>query len=213
MAADGRRIVLIGCGGHGKSVGDSIEAGGAYRIAGYTEGQKDPASYYIYLGTDDVLEELRCQGIAHAAVGVGYMGRGDVRDRLYRMAKDLGYELPVIRDPSAIVSGNAAVGEGSFLAKGAIVNADAAVGKMCIVNTGAVLEHDVRAGDFSHVAGGAVLCGGVQVGSHALIGANATVIQQVRIGERAIVGAGSVVLADVPDGKTVCGVWKGGGRI
>ena len=48
-------IVLIGFGGHGKSVADAIEAGKLYRIYGYTDLQ-DNNSDYTYLGNDDVLE-------------------------------------------------------------------------------------------------------------------------------------------------------------
>ena len=52
-------IVLVGFGGHAKSVIDSIERGGKYRIAGFTEAHKCPEYHgYSCLGTDDELDEI-----------------------------------------------------------------------------------------------------------------------------------------------------------
>ena len=204
-----KKILIAGCGGHAKSLADSIMATGCYEIAGYTSPLADDSFPYPCLGEDERFPQIYESGVTEAAVGIGYMGKGKVRDRVFEQLKDNGFNVPVIIDPSATVSTTASIGEGTFIAKGVLVNAYSAIGKMCIINTGAILEHDVKIGSFSHVAGGAVLCGEVQIGDHSFIGANATVIQQVRIGNNVIVGAGSVVLADVPDELTVYGVWKG----
>ncbi|MBR1629449.1 MAG: acetyltransferase [Lachnospiraceae bacterium] len=204
-----QKILIAGCGGHAKSLADSINSIGQYRISGYTSPLADDAFPYPCLGEDECFPQIFESGVTHAVVGIGFMGKGKVRDRVFEQLRKNGFTVPVITDPSATVSTTAAIGEGTFIAKGALINAHASIGRMCIINTGTVLEHDVKVGDFSHIAGGAVLCGEVQVGNHSFIGANATVIQQVKIGNNAIVGAGSVVLAHVPDETTVYGVWKG----
>lgn len=191
-------IVLIGGGGHALSVADSIINGKDYEIVGYTD-VSDTHIQICYLGTDDMLEGLFKKGIMNAAITVGYLGKGNIRDRLYHMAKRIGFRLPRILDPSAAVSSSAGIGEGVFVGKNAVVNAGAQIGRMCIINTGAIIEHNNRVGEYSHVAVGAVLCGDVNVGGHTFIGANATVIQGVQIGMDAIVGAGSIVAGDVPD--------------
>lgn len=198
-------IVLIGGGGHALSAADVITSGKTYRIAGYT----DVSDTYIqlrYLGTDDVLESLYEKGVLNAAITVGYLGKSSIRDKLYHRAKQTGFRLPVIIDPSAVISDSAQVGEGIFIGKNAVVNAGARIGDMCIINTGAIVEHNNRIGEYSHIAVGAVLCGDVSVGGHTLIGANATIIQGVHIGMNAIIGAGSVVIRDVPDNGRVVGV-------
>lgn len=191
-------IVLVGYGGHAQSVADSIEREGKYRIIGYTDRNPQTAPY-PYLGTDDVLPDLYREGVRLAAVCVGYLGKGDIRERIYDRLRAIGYRLPTVIDPSAIVSGSAQIGEGSFVGKCAVVNADAWLGKMVIINTHAVIEHSCVVGDFSHVAVAAVLCGGVTVGSRSLIGANATVLQMLCVGSESIVAAGTVVTRDVGD--------------
>lgn len=184
--------MIVGFGGHAQSVADSIEREGKYRIAGYIDSEEHE-SQYKYLGTDDSLQEWFDKGIRNAIVGVGYLGKGNVRKMLYDKLKKIGYELPVIVDPSAIISSSAEIAEGGFVGKGAIINAGTCVGKMAIINTKALVEHGCIIGDFVHIAVGAVLCGQVEVGNSAFVGANATVIQCIKIDSQQIVPAGSTI--------------------
>lgn len=200
-------IILVGYGGHAKSIADSIEQSGKYRIIGYTEKNAcNVENRYPYLGSDDVLQEYFLKGVRYAFVCIGYMGNGTIRDRLYQQLKTTGYELPVIIDPSAVVAENAHIKEGTYIGKGAVVNSESTIGEMCIINTKAVIEHECKVAAFSHIAVAGVLCGNVTVGAHSLIGANATIIQGVEIGSDCVIGAGSIVLKDVQPGKCVYGV-------
>lgn len=185
-------IILVGYGGHGKSVADCIERTKKYRIVGYTDLEQHESSYK-YLGTDNELEEIFKNGIKNAAVGIGYMGRGTLREGLYRRLKKIGYNLPVISDPSSIISSTAKIGEGVFIGKNAVINADAKVEKMSIINTKALVEHECVVEEYAHIAVGAVLCGQVRVGKASFIGANATVIQGRIIEAETIVPAGAVI--------------------
>ena len=185
-------IVLVGFGGHAKSVADCLEREEKYHIVGYTDMQA-ATSQYAYLGTDDKLQAIFDRGVKNAVIGIGYMGRGAIRQQLYSKLKEIGFELPVIVDPSAIVSATALSGEGTFVGKGAIVNAEAKIGKMTIINTKALVEHECVVGDFAHVAVGAVLCGQVEIGEGAFIGANATVIQCRKVEPNTVIPAGATI--------------------
>lgn len=196
------KIIIVGYGGHAKSMADSIKAAGQYEIAGYTDVENKHEKDIEYLGTDDVLPDLYNDGIRNAALGLGYMGKSMVRDRIYENLCGIGFSLPVIIDPSAVIALDAIIREGTFVGKKAVVNAGASIGKMCIINTGAIIEHGNEVQDFTHIAVGAVLCGDILVGSHCLIGANATVLQGLRIGNNTIIGGGSMVLRNVEDSVT-----------
>lgn len=195
-------IVLVGFGGHGKSVADCIERQGKYHIIGYTDLQSCGGSKYVYLGTDDVLEGIYAKGVRNAIVCLGYLGIGITREKIYDRLKNIGYTLPTIIDPSAIISEGTELGEGTFVGKLAVVNADSMVGKMAIINTKALVEHECTVGDFTHIAIGAVLCGNVSVGEASFVGANATVIQSYRVGDRVVIGAGTIVAKDIENGKS-----------
>ena len=185
-------ILLVGYGGHARSVADCIERQKKYRIIGYTDVEVR-SSKYKYLGADSVLQDCFEQGIKNAAVGIGYMGKGTLRTRLYERLKDIGYTLPIIADPSAVISETAQIGEGVFIGKGAIVNAKAQIGKMAIINTMSLVEHECIVGDFTHVAVAAVLCGQTKVGKEAFIGANATLLECMDIPSNVIVPAGETI--------------------
>lgn len=185
-------IILVGYGGHAKSVADCIERKKEYSIIGYTE-PAEVESRYPYLGTDEVLKHYYSKGIRNVAICQGYLGHGELRQKLYKFVKDIGYTLPVITDPSSIISSTAVIGEGTFIGKGAIVNAEARIGKMAIINTMSLVEHECVVGDFSHVAVSAVLCGQVEVGEAAFIGANSTVIQCRKIESGKIVPSGVTI--------------------
>lgn len=185
-------IVIIGYGGHAKSVADCIERSQKYRIVGYTD-FCEQRSYYDYLGTDDALDIVFKKGIKKAVVGIGYLGKDSIRGKLYRKLKNIGFELPVIIDPSAIVSQGVSIGEGTIVGKNAVINSESVIGKMAIINTGAVIEHECVIGDYVHVAVGAVVCGQVMVGEGTFIGANSTIIQCQNVAPKSIIPAGMVI--------------------
>ena len=185
-------IILVGYGGHAKSVADCIERQGRYNIIGYTDFEEQK-SKYLYLVTDGVLQDFYSRGVRNVALCVGYLGRGKIRQKIYRKLKDIGFSFPIIVDPSAIISENVEIGEGTFVGKGAVLNAEARIGKMAIINSKALIEHECVVGDFAHVAVAAVLCGQVEVGQAAFIGANATVIQCLKVIDNEIVPAGMTI--------------------
>ena len=205
-------LVLVGFGGHAKSIVDSIETAGIYHIAGYTD-PENRCEYHGYkcLGTDDDLAWLFKHGIQNAVVSVGYLGKGNLRNHLYEKLKQIGYQLPVIIDPSAVVGKDVKIGEGTYIGKRVVLNAGVQIGKMSIINTGAIVEHESKVGEFTHIAVGSVLCGNVSVGRKCLIGAGAVVIQEIEIADESVVGAGSIVLGDVKRAETVYGIVKGTG--
>ena len=197
------KIVVIGKGGHAKSVIDVIERQGIYKVAGYIVNdcniQED--NNYPIIGKDQDLKKIYQAGIQYAVVGIGFLGKSRLRNHLYDVLKEIGFKLPVICDPSAIVSQKVEIGEGTFIGKGTIINAGAKIDRMCIINTGAIVEHDCKIGEFSHISVGAVLCGEVNIGENVLVGANATVIQGKRVGNDSIIGAGEVLKKNLPDNK------------
>ena len=198
------KIILLGCGGHAESTVDAIEA-----AAGFID--KDfPKSFeyrgYRIIGCDNQLEKIYHSGIHYACVCVGFLGVGRIRNKLYSQLKKIGFILPAIIDPSAILAADVDIGEGSFIGKRAVINSNAVIGKMAIINTATVIEHDCVIADFCHIAISSVICGGVYVEENSFVGANTTVIQGIRIGSDTVIGAGAVVVKDIPRLCTVIGI-------
>lgn len=200
------RLLLIGGGGHCRSILDCVLRMGTYDDVGIVDFDSAASALGIpVVGTDDDLPDLLRYGWTHAFVSVGSVGSTALRRKLYQMAKDIGFEIPSIVDPSAQIAAGTEIGEGAFVGKLAVVNTSSRIGKCAIINTGAIVEHDCLVGEFSHISPGGVLCGQVTVGSDSHVGAGAVVRQQTVIGSRSIVGAGSVVVKDIPENVTAYG--------
>jgi sugar O-acyltransferase (sialic acid O-acetyltransferase NeuD family) len=197
------KLVLVGGGGHCKSVLDCIIRDGSWQVVGILDIEENVGkeiSGIQIIGTDDMLPQLSSVGIKNAFLTVGCIFDNKIRHNLYSLLKKYDFSLPVIKDPSAIVSDKASIGEGTFIGKGCIVNVGAKIGKMCIVNTSAVIEHDCSVESFVNISPGAVLCGGVTIGQDTFIGAASVVIQGVAISDACLIGAGSVVTKNISHG-------------
>lgn len=202
------KIILIGSGGHSKSVIDTIERSGAFEIAGYidaSDAEKSSYRVYHHIGSDSDLRSIYNSGIKYAFICIGYLGKGNVRDKIYGELKTIGYILPNIIDDTALVARDVIMGDGIFIGKNAVVNANAKLGRMSIINTATIVEHDCSIGEYTHIAVSAVICGGTSIGSHCLVGANATIIQALSICNNVIIGAGTTVSKSITNPCTVIG--------
>ena len=205
MVNDMEDIVIIGFGGHAKSVADSMIQTKKYNIVGYTD-KENRHNGFVYLGTDECLPRIYSNGIHKAILGIGFLGNSRIRDKLVVILKKIGFEFPSIVDISATLARNVNLGEGCYVGKNAVINADSQIGSFCIINSGAIIEHENIIEDYSHVAVGSILCREVRVGNHTFIGAGSTVIQGIKIGENCIIGANSTVLTDIGDKMKVYGI-------
>jgi UDP-perosamine 4-acetyltransferase len=173
-------VILIGGGGHAKQIIEIIKSCGDYHIVGITD--NNPLKKKMLVG------------------GVPVIGN----DEVYKMLKEMGFELINVIHASALVSPSVTLGTGNAIMAGSIINAHTTLGSNCIINTGAIVEHDCIIHDHVHIATGAKLAGGVTIHEGSHIGLGALVKQEITIGRRTIVGAGALVLDDIPD-KVVCG--------
>lgn len=207
----GNKLVLLGGGGHCKSVIDAalrLDSFDDIVITDLTLAVGTKVLGCKVVGADDCLEELRHEGFGFAFISVGNIKGNPLRKKLAERAAALGFKSPVIIDPSATVSDSVVTGEGTFIGKNVVVNADVRIGKHCIINTGAIIEHGCVVDDFSHVSVGAILCGEVSIGKNCMIGAGSTIIQCLNIGNDVVIGANSTVLADVEDNMKCYGIVK-----
>ncbi len=157
------------------------------------------------IGIDTDLPRFFKSGIKYCFISIGSIGNPCLRVKLYGFAKKIGFVMPNLISPSALVSSRVILGEGNYIAPGAAINAGTQIGNACILNTGAIIEHDCNVGNFVHLSSGSVLSGGVNVGDNSHIGAGSIVIQNVKIGEKTIIGAGSVVTKNIRKGVIAYG--------
>ena len=199
------RIVVVGAGGHARSVCDILLSSGAFELVGLLDPGAGEGFFGIpVLGGDALLPELiRNDRELGAFVA---LGNNRLREEKTSELERLGYRIVNAVSPHAVISTHATLGRGIAIMPGAIVNACAEIGDGCILNTNCSVDHDTLVGAFSHIAPGATLCGRVTVGRRCFVGAGATVIDTLHLGDDLILGAGSTAIRSLPGGHTAVGV-------
>lgn len=177
------KILLVGGGGHCRAVIDVIEAEDKYSIAGIIDKEEllgEKVLGYEVIGCDDDLGSL-FETYKYAVVTVGQIRSNTLKVKLFKLLKDIGYNLPVIKSPLAYVSKHSQVDEGTVIMHQSLVNANVKIGKNCIINTKALIEHDSVVEDNCHISTASVINGGVVVKEGTFFGSNATTRESVEV--------------------------------
>jgi len=203
---ENKKILLLGAGGHCKSVLDSLITLCSYEQIGIVAKSEKPSltgdesgDYMgaLIVGDDTKLSSLFSEGYTDAFIAVGSIGDTTIRRKLYYAIKKIGFHIPNIIDSTCILSPFASLGEGIYIGKGAIVNTHSRIGNCAIINTSAVIEHECNLGDFVHVAPGSIVSGNVHIETGTHIGAGSVIKQGIHIGSDTMIGMGSIVLNDI----------------
>jgi len=191
-----KTLLLIGCGGHARSLIDIIETGGQWRIEGLVglpEQVGNKVLAYSIIGCDADLPKLR-QVVPAALLAIGQLPNPAPRQKVAVLLDQLGFDCPTMISPHALVSKHANLGAGTVVGHGAIVNAGAVVGNHCILNSCALIEHDVQIGDHCHISTGALVNGGVRLGCGSFIGSGAILREGLLLPKSTVISAGKRVM-------------------
>ena len=192
-------LILIGGGGHCKSVIEAAESAG-YSILGVLDVAenvgKNVLSYKI-VGTDEDIPTYIDK--AEFVITVGFINNPAIRIKLYNKVKEAGGKLATVIASTAHVSKYAKIGEGTVVLHQAFVNADAKVGCNVILNNFVNIEHDAVIGDQCHISTGAMVNGECKVGERCFIGSQSVLANCISVGDDIIVGAGSFVRKSISE--------------
>ena len=192
-------LILIGGGGHCKSVIEAAESAG-YNILGVLDMPEDVGKEILstkVIGTDDDIPAYVDK--AEFVITVGFIKNPSTRIKLYNKVKEVGGKFATIIASTAYVSKYATIGEGTVVLHQAFVNAGAKVGKNVILNTATNIEHDAGIGDHCHISTGTMVNGECKVGERCFIGSQSVLANGISIGDDIIVGAGSLLRKSISE--------------
>lgn len=195
----GKPLILVGGGGHCKSVMDAAESAG-FSILGVMDLAENVGKEILstkVIGTDDDIPLYVDK--AEYVITVGFIKNPAVRIKLYNKVKEAGGKLATIIASTAYVSKYAEIGEGTVVLHQAFVNAGAKVGMNVILNTATNIEHDAVIGDHCHISTGTMVNGECKVGARCFIGSQSVLANGISIGDDIIVGAGSCVRKSISE--------------
>lgn len=163
-----KKIVIVGAGGHGKSVADLLLLQNEYELIGFVDDAYPEVSDVWSL---PVLGKVTSEILLPLQDYVGYIvvavGNNELRESLFKLIDELGFNLPNIVHPNAFVSPRAMLGNGCVIMANAVIGTEAQLGDGVIINAGAVVDHHAVVDDFGHLGVNASMAGGVRLGRSA----------------------------------------------
>lgn len=193
-------LLLLGFGGHARSVADVALAAGYHSLCFVDTNARDGETFLGFPVQ---------RGMPPVVSGFEYMPcAGDNQRRMEQLTQLTNAGLPVatVISPHSTIGRGAIIQAGCFVAHQAHIGPLAQIGAGCIVNSGAVVEHDCVVGPGCHISIHASVAGRTRLGSCVFLGAGATVIDGISVAGNVIVGAGGVVLSAIDEPGTYVGV-------
>ena len=187
-----KRLLIVGAGGHGRSVAEAVLAAGKYELAGFVDDAAPALQQVWHLPVfGDTADLARYR--EHADAAIVAMGNNRLREALQHALYAAGFALATVVHPQAMVSPRAVIGEGGAIMAGAIVGVEAQLGAGVIVNCGAVIDHDGRVDDFGHLGVNAAMAGGSVLGRSAWMQAGSALGYGALVESGRVLGPGEVV--------------------
>lgn len=169
-----KRLLIVGAGGHGRSVAEAVLSSDQYQLVGFVDDVKTPAAEIWgrrVLGPTTSFAEYH--GRADAVIVA--IGNNQLREELHVRLMNSEFEFATVIHPQSIVSSTALVGPGCAVMAGAIIGVEATLGEGVIVNCGAVVDHHCTIEDFGHLGTNACMAGGAVLGRGAWMQAGSAV--------------------------------------
>lgn len=197
----GLEVVIIGAGGHARTLINILELRG-YKVNGiYDDNFKED-----YRG--EIIEGYSLLGGLDAMNGSEkvIIAKGNCQD-LEKLS--LQFDSQLLSDnlihPSALVE-TEHIGSANQLSAMSYVSKSASIGSSNLIYSHTSIEHEVELGNFNVVTVNVSLCGRAKIGNGCFFGAGSVVLPNLTICDRVILGAGAVVTQDINNPGTYVGI-------
>lgn len=203
------KILIVGAGGHARSVMDLVLENDEYEIIGCLDPiypKRITVEYMeevAIIGTDEDFQHFYDCGIRKVFIAIG---ANKLRDNIFDRVVEIGFEPVNIISKNARISERAKLGRGICVMAGAVVNVNCRIEDNCIVNSNCTIDHDCKIEKSVHIAPGATLSGAVLIGAGAQVGTGSSIIEGIAIGEWCFIGCGSTVVKDTESKTLAYGV-------
>ena len=174
------RLLVVGAGGHGRSVAEAAELSGLFKVVGFLDDSLHAGDVVFgapLLGP--VASLAHHQTAAHQVIVA--IGNNAMREKLMQKWASVSFEWATVVHPRAIVAPSAFLGAGSCVMAGAIVGTEARLGMGSIVNCGAVVDHHATVENFGHLGVNACMAGGTVLGRGGWMQAGAALGHGVKV--------------------------------
>lgn len=199
---DEKQLVILGIGGHARSVADVALQLGYLNIIFVDKNAKNGECYEGF----EVFKRIPNSINLSKCVFFPAAGDNSIREEQYKELKKMGVEIVSIISNRATISRDSTIQAAVFIGHHAHVGPRTTIRDAVILNTSSIVEHDSIIGNFSHVSIGTAVAGSCTVGDRCFLGAASTIIDSIEITENVTLGAGGVVIKNIKDSGVYVGV-------
>lgn len=198
---DSKKLVILGCGGHARSVADVALSLGFLTLCFIDDNARPGESIFGY-------PVLSSWELISPDEWFFFPAVGDNKKRKLQLEvlEKMGWQVATLISATATVGVNSIIGKGTFIGHHGHIGPSVKIGEGCIINSGAIIEHDVSVDEFTHVSVNSTVAGSVNIGKLCFIGAGATIINNVSVRDEITVGAGACVVNNIEQSGVYVGV-------
>lgn len=156
-----RTLLVVGAGGLGQDVAEIACLSGRYTKIAFLDDSPNPEKerqYRIIGGVDNLKEFVGLYEFAIAA-----LGNNEYRMKIHERIKELGFEIPILIHPTAIVHPLAVLNKGDIIRAMCFISSGVEVQESVLLNIGCKIDHNCVIGAGSHIPMGAVVRNEVKV--------------------------------------------------
>jgi sugar O-acyltransferase (sialic acid O-acetyltransferase NeuD family) len=193
-----RNIILIGAGGHTRSLLNLINRD-VFIIKGIYDEQYIPDERIngipLLGGIKDIPDDEEI---------ILSIGNNNNRCEFYKKFIRQIVKENLIHN-SCIIEKDTNIGNSNQILANSYINSNGVIGDNNIINTGATIEHEVFIGSHNHISVNSTICGRVKIGNRCFIGAGSVIIDKLTVCSDVVIGAGSTVINDITESGTYVG--------
>lgn len=183
------KLLLVGAGGFGRVVLEHIHS--EYDCAFVDDGKKigTEVNGCKVVGKTEDISSL----FGEYRLLIVTVGNNKFREKVYGLAKEIGYQFPNVILPSVYISPYSSVGDGCVFLNNVVIQNNSRVGNGVILNPGVEIHHDSTVGN------------NVLIYTNSVVRSLAIIGDRVHIGSTLTIGTGVSIAEDsvVEDGRTI----------
>jgi sugar O-acyltransferase (sialic acid O-acetyltransferase NeuD family) len=200
-------IIIIGSGGHSRSVISIIKAAKKWRkisiIDTQYSGNIEKILSFPVVGGMEFLDTVN---ISTTDIFIA-IGDNILRRDMINLIIKKGFTIPNLVHSDSTLDQDIELGYGNFIGAAANLGPNVKIGNGNIINTLVNIDHETKIGNYNQLAPSSVVCGRSTIGSLVFLGANATIIDGLKVSDKTIIGAGAVVISNIENsGMTFVGI-------
>ena len=206
-----KKLVIFGCGGHGREIADIVDAinsaAPSWEFVGFADDQASDADVARLRRTARrLISSAECTALGPGTEFVVGIGAGTIRRRIDERLVRLRWTPATVVHPSATIGADVTLGVGAVLFAGVHITTNVKLGRHVHVGRNSTVGHDCEVGDFVTINPLVAVSGGVVLGDEVMMGAHSSILQNLTMGSRSVAGAASCVVRDVSADTIVRGV-------